>query len=127
MLVGIAALSFAQAADVASLIFTRLTAARWWLPLIATPVGFMLLAWLTRRFAPLSGGSGIPQIIAAIRMPPTASKPLLAMRNAVWKCSLTLGALLIGASVGREGPTVHVGATPLGLVIAEAAPAMAAQ
>ncbi len=116
VLVGIAALSFAQAADVASLIFARLTAARWWLPLIATPVGFMLLAWLTRRFAPLSGGSGIPQIIAAIRMPPAASKPLLAMQNAIWKCSLTLCALLIGASVGREGPTVQVSASLLAWV-----------
>lgn len=113
VLVGLAALFFAQAADLASLFFRRMTAGRQWLPLIMTPLGFMLIVWVTRRFAPLAAGSGIPQIIAAIRMPPARSERLMELPVAAYKSVLTLLALLVGASVGREGPTVQISAAVL--------------
>jgi len=108
VVVGLAALVFARAADLASLAFQRLTAHRPLLPLALTPMGFMAIVWLTRRFAPAATGSGIPQIIAAIRMPPAQGERLMALPIAVYKSVLTLAALLVGASVGREGPTVQI-------------------
>lgn len=81
-------------------------------PLVIMPIGFALLAYLSRRFFPGTAGSGIPQTIAAIdELDGTKSGRLLSIRIIVGKIGLTLGGLLMGASIGREGPTVQVGAS----------------
>lgn len=118
VLVGLFALLFAESADWASGLFHRWLARAPLAPLVVTPLTFALIAWLTLRFAPLTGGSGIPQVIAAIRMP--ASSPrlhaLLGLRSSLAKCGLTVLALAAGASVGREGPTVQISAAILAVV-----------
>jgi H+/Cl- antiporter ClcA len=77
-----------------------------------TPAGLALSMLLMRRFFPGSQGSGIPQAIAARQFrDPAARRRLLSLRIAVGKILLTLLGLLTGASVGREGPTVQVGAS----------------
>ncbi|MCB1554773.1 MAG: chloride channel protein [Xanthomonadales bacterium] len=109
--VGLAAVGFAQASDLAfeGFEWVRL---RWpWAPLIITPAMFALLAWLTSGFMQPTRGSGIPQVIAALSVEQAAFRHrLLSLPIALGKMLLTLLALLGGASVGREGPTVHVGA-----------------
>nr|WP_167073353.1 chloride channel protein [Sphingomonas vulcanisoli] len=112
---GLVALLFAKAADWASLTFLHLTQVRWWAPLIVTPIGFTALAWLTRRFAPDARGSGIPQVIVARQDPEAALASLVSVRTAVAKFGLTVGSLLVGASTGREGPTVQVSAAIMAL------------
>ncbi len=83
---------------------------RWpWLPFVMMPLGLMLINWLTRRFFPGAGGSGIPQVIAALQMKQRAA--VLSFRIAVGKLLLTSLGLFCGASIGREGPTVHIGAS----------------
>lgn len=78
----------------------------------AIPFVFVLLAELTRRLAPAARGSGIPQAMAALDAHDAAGRGrLLSLRIAVAKIGLTTAALLGGASLGREGPTVHVGAS----------------
>jgi len=112
--VGIVALLFARLADAAGQAFAVLVA-RWPLaPLVLTPAGFVLLVWLTRRFAPDARGSGIPQVMAATRDPDRAMDRLLSARTNLAKLALTAGALLVGGSVGREGPTVQIGASIMG-------------
>ncbi len=107
--VGLFAWGFARAADEAQRAFARLVAIWPYAPLVLTPLGFFLLVWSTRRFSPLAKGSGIPQIIAAARSPSTADG-FVSLRTALFKVVATLLALLVGGSVGREGPTVQVGA-----------------
>ncbi len=81
-------------------------------PLIVTPVGFAVTLYLTNRYFPNSGGSGIPQAIAARTTKNVAARrALVSMRIAVGKILLTLMGLAVGASTGREGPTVQVGAS----------------
>ena len=110
--VGLAAVGLALAADQMAAAFQAVLA---WQPLAVlalTPAGFAASSWLARRYFPNSGGSGIPQAIAARQLHGTAARErLVSIRTALGKMALLLLGLLCGASIGREGPTVQVGAS----------------
>jgi H+/Cl- antiporter ClcA len=109
--VGLVAIGFARAAVFADDLFKHLLAVSPYLALVATPAGLWLSLWLTRRVFPGAEGSGIPQTIAALEMSDQAGRnKVLSLRVAIGKILLTLLALCCGASVGREGPTVQIGA-----------------
>ncbi|QOZ77808.1 chloride channel protein [Bradyrhizobium sp. CCBAU 53351] len=137
--VGAAAVALAQLADLAQQAFALLLAQSRYAVLAVTPLGFMLSAYLTIRLFPNAQGSGIPQAIAARHLTDqTARESLVSMRIAIGKVILTLFGLLCGGSVGREGPTVQVGASIMfalgrvsprrqpGLILAGAAAGVAA-
>ncbi len=110
-LVGGVAVLLALAADWAGAAFEGLAHRMPASVLVLTPLGFAASCWLSRRYFPNSGGSGIPQVIAARRLHGLAARErLVSLRTAVGKMVLLLLGLLCGASVGREGPTVQVGA-----------------
>jgi len=108
---GGAAVLLAIAADYVQAWFRGALGISPYLALAITPAGLALSVYLTRRFFPGSQGSGIPQAIAARRLHDAAVRTrLLSARLALGKILLTLLGLLTGASAGREGPTVQVGA-----------------
>ena len=115
ILIGIVAVLFAEAADYTGLVFSAYARTWHWLPLVTTPLGFMALVWLTRRFVPLARGSGIPQVMAAQTDPTAAMGGLIAVKTVLGKVVLTMAAILCGASVGREGPTVQIAAAVMGI------------
>lgn len=109
--VGIVSVVFTAAANRAQALFHHLLFNPW-LALAVTPAGFVLCAWLTRTVFPGAQGSGIPQAIAARRLSDDGLRArLLSLRLTTGKILLTLIGLLTGASIGREGPTVQVGAS----------------
>ncbi|MBS0540555.1 MAG: chloride channel protein [Proteobacteria bacterium] len=139
VVVGGAAVALAWSADWAQHAFALLVAKWRFASLIVTPLGFALSVFLTNRFFPNAQGSGIPQAIAARHLTDQGIRGrLVSIRIAVGKVLLTLLGLVCGASAGREGPTVQVGASIMfaigrmsprrqpGLILAGAAAGVAA-
>ena len=112
--VGGLAVALAFLSDEAQAIFRHVRADFWWSPYLITPVGLAFAAWFTKRYAPSAAGSGIPQVIAARQLAaPTEREALVSVKTALFKIALLLFGLLCGASTGREGPTVQVGASTM--------------
>jgi H+/Cl- antiporter ClcA len=110
-LVGVAAVAFAKLADIAQLLLRRLVGASEWWPWLTAPCGFAAIAWLTRRYFAGAEGSGIPQTIFALRADSGArGQQFLRPKVVIGRVGLAVMGLLCGGSIGREGPTVHVGA-----------------
>jgi H+/Cl- antiporter ClcA len=111
LLVATVAIAFALLADRASDLFVRMQAPHPWIAFVICPAGLVVAFLLTRHVFPGAQGSGIPQVIAAQHMTDRAAiARVLSLRVALGKVGLTLLGLACGASIGREGPTVQVGA-----------------
>jgi H+/Cl- antiporter ClcA len=113
LLVGLAAVQFANWTNDALALFLRWIDGRAWLALLLTPALTAVAAWLTRRWFAGSEGSGIPQVIAALHGPddPRRVSRLFGWRIIVGKVGVGLLGMLGGLTLGREGPTVHLGAS----------------
>jgi chloride channel protein, CIC family len=82
-----------------------------WFILPAIGLGFGFVAgWLVEQFGMEASGSGIPQVKAALALFPMA----LNLRVALVKLLSCIFALGSGLALGRQGPTVQVGAALAG-------------
>ncbi|KRC85749.1 H(+)/Cl(-) exchange transporter ClcA [compost metagenome] len=110
-LVALMSLGFTYLADKALAWNRQWVAYNGWLALLVMPFGLAALRWLTLRYAPNAAGSGIPQVIGALSLPPGPSQnSLVSLAQTLWKIPLAFFGMLAGASIGREGPSVQVGA-----------------
>lgn len=112
LLVGLVSVLYAKWSNDAYNVFMGWISGRSWLAFIITPALTMLAVFLTRRWFSGSEGSGIPQVIAALHAPPddTLMRRLFGLRVIVGKVFVSLLGFLGGMTIGREGPTVHLGA-----------------
>lgn len=110
---GLIVVLFAVMTEHAIDFFNHTTSQHFWFPLLACPLGGMGIVWLTRRYFPGAEGSGIPQVIAALKesTPHRHFSLFVSMRIVLGKIVLGVSALAVGFSSGREGPSVQVGAS----------------
>ena len=113
VIIGAFAVAFRKSIEfLASIIakFSFLNSGEWYgflvLPLVAT-LGGLLAGWITQRYAPDAKGSGIPQVKQALN----TSSVVIKLRTAFVKFIGGVVAIASGMSLGREGPTVHIGAS----------------
>jgi H+/Cl- antiporter ClcA len=107
---GLVAVMYARLIDFGYDAFLRYTTKFWWLPLVLTPAVAALGVWITRRCFAGAEGSGIPQVIATLHEGRDLGPRLLNMRILVGKIAVSFLSILGGFTIGREGPTIHVGA-----------------
>ncbi|MFX1761360.1 chloride channel protein [Paraburkholderia sp. A1RI-2L] len=109
--VGLVAVFYARLIDWGYNAFLRVQHDHVWLPLVVTPAVAALAVWLTRTFFRGAEGSGIPQVIATLHTKTgKAGTRLLTLRILAGKILVSFLAILGGFTIGREGPTVQVGA-----------------
>ncbi|MEI6000537.1 chloride channel protein [Paraburkholderia bengalensis] len=109
--VGLVAVFYARLIDFGYNAFLELQNRHRWLTLLLTPAVAAASVWLTRRYFRGAEGSGIPQVIATLHSNTSASGArLLTFRLLLGKIAVSFLAILGGFTIGREGPTVQVGA-----------------
>jgi len=74
---------------------------------LLTPfIGALIGGWLLYRFFPDARGSGIPQTRVALLL----QRGVISLRTVVGKFTCSAVSLGSGVALGREGPSVHIGA-----------------
>lgn len=111
-LAGLTVVCFTWLTEHALALFFKVQSGHWWAPLVWTPLTAAAIVWVTRRYFIGAAGSGIPQVMAAQDHTVTeATRGLfVSLRLALAKMVLTAWGLLGGLSLGREGPSVQIGA-----------------
>jgi H+/Cl- antiporter ClcA len=107
---GLVAVMYARLIDFGYGTFVRYTTTYRWLPLLLTPAIGAFSVWITRRYFVGAEGSGIPQVIATLHDGRELGPRLLTIRILVGKIIVSFLSILGGFTIGREGPTIHVGA-----------------
>jgi H+/Cl- antiporter ClcA len=83
-----------------------------WLFFIVTPACFLIAWWVVARFEKFAGGSGIPQVIAAIELANPRDhqkiRRLLSIRVIIVKIISSVFMIFGGGVIGREGPTIQI-------------------
>lgn len=79
----------------------------WYLVLIIPLIGGLVIGPLINRYSPESRGAGVPDVIEAV----VTKEGNVQYRTALFKTVFTSLSIGCGASVGREGPVVHIGSS----------------
>ncbi|PLX97658.1 MAG: chloride channel protein [Desulfuromonas sp.] len=79
----------------------------WYLVLLVPVIGGLIVGPLVTRISPEARGAGVPEVIEAV----VHREGEIRHRTALFKSLFTALSIGCGASVGREGPVVHIGSS----------------
>lgn len=79
----------------------------WYLVLLIPVLGGLIVGPLVTKFSPESRGAGVPEVIEAV----VNREGKIRHRTVFFKTLFTAISIGCGASVGREGPVVHIGSS----------------
>ncbi|MDX9750856.1 MAG: chloride channel protein [Flavobacteriales bacterium] len=84
-----------------------------YLVLVTAPIAFVTSWGLVRFLSPMAGGSGIPQLMAAVEVANDGERRdgswrFLNVRIILVKIASSLALVLGGGAIGREGPTLQI-------------------
>lgn len=85
----------------------QIQAAPWWLKVLIPVSGALIVGPIITFFAPEAKGPGVPEVIVSV----TSRQSTIRHRVTFLKAIITSLLLGCGASVGREGPIVQIGAS----------------
>jgi len=108
---GFGALYFAWVEIMSGALMRDFHEAQPWLSFVVMPAFLILIIYLRDHFFQGTDGTGIPQTIAALKLRESAVRDsVLSLKIALGKLILTTLGLLAFLSIGREGPSVQLGA-----------------
>ncbi len=101
---------FLQTSDYAQHLFKYWVTDTPYLSFLITPITFVTIIYSVKYYCHFVQGSGIPQLIAATdSRNKNIREQLLSFRIALGKIGLIFLAMLGGAPIGVEGPSIHIG------------------
>ncbi|WXT99657.1 MAG: H(+)/Cl(-) exchange transporter ClcA [Catillopecten margaritatus gill symbiont] len=101
---------FLEISEFSQHIFKSLIAKHPILSFVITPITFVSIIYFAKHYCHFVQGSGIPQLIAATESHnQIIREKLLSFRIALDKIGLIFLAMLGGAPIGIEGPSIHIG------------------
>jgi len=116
VLVAIAAIAFRTAIGLfqwtwlgttSELVISAAESKPWWVILCAPAFGGLIVGWLLQKYQPKQRAGGVADVIEARALGGRG----LPLRSGIMSAIITSISLGFGASAGREGPVVHLGAT----------------
>lgn len=107
-IVGFASAGFTYAVDFAGKLCHLMYSAGSFYMYAYTPITFVVIVWLLKKYFPYADGSGLPQGYAVDVFTNKQIKDIYSIRSAVGKVILTFMSIASGASLGKEGPTIQI-------------------
>ena len=115
LLTGLASVGFTLAFKWAGSLPAKMLEQHAFYLLLISPSCSLIAWWLVYRLAPAAAGSGIPQVLAANKLDHSVDnekiRSLLSLKTALIKVVSALICLIGGGAIGREGPTIQIGAS----------------
>jgi H+/Cl- antiporter ClcA len=120
LLTGVLATSYAMIFKKLAGLSFDLFLTHFWIWATLVPFGFFFSWYSVKLFSPEASGSGIPQVMAAIQKGTPAHldwyQKLLGLKVVLVKIGSSLFSVAVGGAIGREGPTIQIGASIFNLI-----------
>jgi CIC family chloride channel protein len=92
------------------LVVTKVATLAWWHIVLVPTIGGLVVGFLLHRYTSTERSGGVPQVIEAMAV----RNGRMSLRDGIVAAIINFTSLGAGASAGREGPMVHLGASIAG-------------